>query len=209
MAKHGQGTDTTPIGDVNEVTDRAAVEDEAPSTDDSADGALAGDQALGINNAGNITLVNDDPTNGTSNLGIDNAANKSPVNNDPTNGTSILGIDNATNETQTPVNDDPINGISITAGARDNKSSPAVALPLLDKLCSGMSVRELFLREYGDLIDEHARILRDERIASGEGTLNAAGIFQTVQKKLWLSLPSEAKEKLETKAQELNSNIQR
>lgn len=85
--------------------------------------------------------------------------------------------------------------------------SLAATLPLLDKLCSGMSARELFLKEYRKLIDEHARVLRDERIASGEGTLNPGAIFQTAQNRLWLSLPSEAKDELMKKVRVLNSDV--
>lgn len=82
-------------------------------------------------------------------------------------------------------------------------------LPFLDKLCSGISTQELFCKECGTLIDDHVKILRDEQIASGEGMLNPAGIYQEVQKKLWLSLPSETKDEWKTKAQELNTDTKK
>lgn len=118
-----------------------------------------------------------------------------------------MGIDNTTEKA--PVHDKAIINASPINKARDDQSSLAPTLPFLDKLCSGISVREFFLKEYGKEIDEHVKILRAERIASGEGTLNPAGIFQEVQKKLWLSLSPETKDELKKRAQELNSDTKR
>lgn len=140
---------------------------------------------------------------------IDGAAvgDEAPSIDEPTHGAltgdRALGIDSAAE--MNPVHDKA----SPTSKARDDQSSLAATLPFLDKLCSGVSVREFFLKEYGKEIDERVKILRAERVASGEGTLNPAGIFQEVQKKLWLSLSSETKDELKRKVQALNSDTKR
>lgn len=81
-------------------------------------------------------------------------------------------------------------------------------MPLLDKLCSGITGRDLFLKEFQEPISEEIGRVRAERIATGEGTLNSAGIYQHVQRDMWESLPTESKGELAKKAQALNSDIQ-
>lgn len=81
-------------------------------------------------------------------------------------------------------------------------------MPLLDKLCSGVSGWDIFSKEFQAPISDEIERVHTERMATGEGTLNTAAIYQQVRKNLWESLPTESKHDLEKKAQALNSDVQ-
>lgn len=80
---------------------------------------------------------------------------------------------------------------------------------IADKLCAGVTDREVFFEEYEKPIDEHIEKVRAERLASGEGCYNRGAIRQEVQKKLWGALPPAVKEDLDKKAQVCNSDTKR
>jgi len=84
-------------------------------------------------------------------------------------------------------------------------SSSTAAIPILDKLCSGVTDRELFKKEYEAPINQRKETLRSERLEHG-GTLNPAAIYQRAQKDVWEALPADAKEDLKEKAHALNSD---
>ena len=83
--------------------------------------------------------------------------------------------------------------------------SSAAAIPVLDKLCSGVTDREVFLEEYGELISERRKMVLSERMESG-GTLNSAAIYQEVQEEVWTSLPLTTREEFKEKARVINSD---
>ncbi|KAE9382608.1 hypothetical protein BT96DRAFT_952059, partial [Gymnopus androsaceus JB14] len=84
-------------------------------------------------------------------------------------------------------------------------STSAATLPVLDKLCSGVTERELFLEDFQESINERKNSIRSELSMNG-GTFNAGAVFQKAQKEVWDSLPAEQKIQLKEKAQVLNSD---
>lgn len=88
----------------------------------------------------------------------------------------------------------------------DDGTSAAAALPLLDKLCAGVTGPDLFLKEYQPSIAERKKTIRAELSQSG-GVFNAAGVYQQARKEVWISLPEEEKMELWKRAKEMNSNV--
>lgn len=90
-------------------------------------------------------------------------------------------------------------------------SSPTAAasssIPILDKLCSGVTGEELFRKDYVGAINEVKENLCSERLEHGGGTTNSAALYQQARKEVWGSLATETKEELDRKAKELNSNV--
>lgn len=89
------------------------------------------------------------------------------------------------------------------------ETSSTATLSVVDKLCSGITDREVFFEEYDKPIDEHIEKVRAERVASGEGSHNRGAIRQEVQNKLWKALPSEIRDEMNKKAQMSNSDTKR
>ncbi|KAE9398931.1 hypothetical protein BT96DRAFT_939742 [Gymnopus androsaceus JB14] len=87
----------------------------------------------------------------------------------------------------------------------EGASSLAAAIPVLDKLCSGITDWEVFLEEYGELIGGWRKMVLSEQMESS-GTLNGAAIYQEVQKEVWTLLPLTTREEFKEKARVINSN---
>lgn len=85
-------------------------------------------------------------------------------------------------------------------------SSSSAAIPVLDKLCSGLTDREVFRNEYKDDISSRQTALRSQRVQQG-GSLNSAGIYQTAAKEVWEALPDTKKQFFKDKAKALNSDV--
>lgn len=98
--------------------------------------------------------------------------------------------------------------VSAPTPNRDSPSSAADTLAL-DKLCSSVTERELFLKEYQGPINQRVQWIRSERMKTGNGNLNSAALYQVGQKEIWASLPLEAKDGLKEQARIINNNAQR
>lgn len=90
----------------------------------------------------------------------------------------------------------------------DTSSSVAFSaadVPVLDKLCSGITGRELFAKEEKGMVDQKKLSLRTERQEDGR-SLNSAGIYQQAMKELWDSLSDEVQEGWNMKANLINNS---
>lgn len=90
-------------------------------------------------------------------------------------------------------------------------SSPTAAasssIPILDKLCSGVTGEELFRKDYAGAINEVKENLCLERLEHGGGDNQFRCLISEARKEVWASLATETKEELDRKAKELNSDV--
>lgn len=112
------------------------------------------------------------------------------------------------NATAIPVSAPTPNRDSLPTPNQDSSSSAADTLAL-DKLCSSVTERELFLKEYQGPINQRVQMIRSERMKTGNGNLNSAALYQMGQKEIWASLPLEVKDGLKEQARRINSNAKR